>query len=242
LYRKLISECLKKDPDDRPTAKQLLKHDFFKKAKDKPFIVKHLTLSSEVRNAKIKRNIQVPSSIRSGRWKKGDDGEWIFDTSDSEEKNKNNKSDDDDDDSDSGNDQATIHCEKVKPSHKSSLSETSQSQRISISNNDETVAASSVLNPNNQGGQKSKLNNEQQQQQKTSSNEETINNNSSSTSTTQPPSIHLVLRIRDERKELQDIKFDFLPNKDTVEEISNELVNAHLIDSIDMGVGRFFFC
>ena len=40
--------------------------------------------------------------------------------------------------------------------------------------------------------------------------------------------IHLVLRMRDEKRELQDIKFDFLPNKDTVDEISHELVNAKL--------------
>ena len=40
--------------------------------------------------------------------------------------------------------------------------------------------------------------------------------------------------MRDEKRELQDIKFDFLPNKDTVDEISHELVNAKLIDAIDM--------
>ena len=50
-------------------------------------------------------------------------------------------------------------------------------------------------------------------------------------------SIHLVLRIRDEKRELQDIKFDFIQNKDTVTEISTELVNARLIDRLDMLVG-----
>lgn len=32
-FRKMISECLKREPEQRPTAKQLLKHEFFKKAK-----------------------------------------------------------------------------------------------------------------------------------------------------------------------------------------------------------------
>jgi len=32
-FRKMVSDCLKRDPDQRMTAKQLLRHEFFKKAK-----------------------------------------------------------------------------------------------------------------------------------------------------------------------------------------------------------------
>ena len=33
IFRKMVSDCLKKEQDKRPTAKQLLRHEFFKKAK-----------------------------------------------------------------------------------------------------------------------------------------------------------------------------------------------------------------
>ena len=33
VFRKMIAECLRKEPDKRPTAKHLIKHEFFKKAK-----------------------------------------------------------------------------------------------------------------------------------------------------------------------------------------------------------------
>ena len=33
LFRKMVAECLRKEPDKRPSAKTLLKHEFFRKAK-----------------------------------------------------------------------------------------------------------------------------------------------------------------------------------------------------------------
>jgi len=235
-FRKMIAECLRKEPNDRPTAKQLLKHDFFKKAKDKSYIAKHLALPADARNMKVKSRLPVPSIATSGIWKKGEDGEWRFDLDDppkygdgSEEANAaalnaeavsgRLSSGGDSDEDGPVTDQRTIspkdNVNNEKISDKKATipdSSSKQSNKSSTPNNDETVSSSSSSSTST----------------------------STSTSRGQPttaehlPPIHLVLRMRDEKKELQDIKFDFLPNKDTVDEISHELVNAKLIDAIDM--------
>lgn len=242
-FRKMIGECLKKDPTERPTAKQLLKHDFFKKSKDKSYIVKHLALPADARNMKVKSRLPVPSIATSGRWNKRSDGEWGFDFDDepaSEDDSskkvdalsaaadsgnlKDGQASEDEDDSD----QCTILKETnthgtipVNPSQ--SLSNTVNMQQ---SANDTVKESDSSTNATVKGS---------------NSSNEVSNSGSTESSTTsaaaQDPSgspIHLVLRMRDEKRELQDIKFDFLPNKDTVDEISHELVNAKLIDAIDM--------
>ena len=54
----MIEQCLQKNPADRPTAKQLLKHDFFKKAKDRSYIAKHLALKFQDRK-KMEEKIRI---------------------------------------------------------------------------------------------------------------------------------------------------------------------------------------
>ena len=70
--RRLIGDCLRKEPDKRPTAHQLLKHDFIKKAKDKEYMLRTLLQQRTSRQvSKVKR---VPGS--SGKLHKTEAGEW----------------------------------------------------------------------------------------------------------------------------------------------------------------------
>lgn len=179
---------------------------------------------------KVKQRLTVPAIATSGRWSKRDNGEWGFDFEepvnkhDEESEQAGTNSDDENGETHSSsndsqqaneNDQTARKVPNTIPDNK-----TSQQAKSSSNTNQDTVTPSSSTTTTTQStslpsATTSNLNNQEQQAL---------------------PPIHLVLRMRDEKKELQDIKFDFLPNKDTVEEISNELVNAKLIDAIDIVV------
>ena len=74
----MIEQCLQKTPTDRPTAKQLLKHDFFKKAKDRSYIAKYLALKFQDRKKMEEKTVsrRKPAAVRAVRLSDG--GEWKF--------------------------------------------------------------------------------------------------------------------------------------------------------------------
>ncbi|KAK7074896.1 STE20/SPS1-related proline-alanine-rich protein kinase [Halocaridina rubra] len=84
--RKMITDCLQKDPTKRPTAQELLKHPFFKKARDKKYLQSVLLLggpSIEERVAKDepflrRRQSRGRQPGTSGRLHRTQSGDWVW--------------------------------------------------------------------------------------------------------------------------------------------------------------------
>jgi serine/threonine-protein kinase OSR1/STK39 len=81
-FRTVIKDCLQKDPAKRPTAGELLKYQFFKKAKDKSYLVHSLIENlGGVIGPQVSSNL-TPKKVASGKLKKGADGNWEFEYDD----------------------------------------------------------------------------------------------------------------------------------------------------------------
>jgi len=180
VFRKMIVSCLQKDPALRPDASELLKLPFFKKAREKDFLVETLVPlmpSLGERSQKVKR---VPGS--SGRLHRAADGSWEW--SDDEAK-KGSDSDGDDEDHNK-----TTNGDTVKEN-------TSKAEGSNVQVQPPTPT---------------------------------------STKPTSQVNLDLTLRLRNAKKELNDIRFDFTPGKDTPEGVAQELVSAGLISGQDLVV------
>lgn len=215
VFRKFVSDCLKKEPEKRPTAKQLLKHEFIKKAKDKAHLIKMLlSEGSSVKPQKVKR---VPGS--SGRLHKTEDGTWEW-------------SDDElDAESEEGREAA---AESGRSPRVNTLNEEDEedveqlaegAQKMSTKENEErpeSAKSEEKITPPEPAESSKTL--------ASTSVTETSNVETSESTTV----INLVLRLRNEKRELNDIKFDFTPGQDSSDSVSRELVEAGLVDGKDM--------
>ncbi|PIK34294.1 Ste20-like protein kinase [Apostichopus japonicus] len=192
-FRKMIAKCLQKDPDKRPTASELLKSPFFKKSKDKKYLIEHLLpfgSSLAERSREVKR---VPGS--SGRLHKTADGNWEW-------------SDEDLDENSPEGQQASI----------------GRSPRVSLEDKaklmKEGVIASQEENADVSLPEAPK--------------ETVVADKKDIKQDWDVPTLHLVLRLRNSSKELNDIKFEFTVGKDTADGVSQELVSAGLVDGKDV--------
>lgn len=174
-FRKMISECLQKDPTKRPSAPELLKHSFFKKAKDRKYLVQTLvTIGPSMETRVHKASKRQPGT--SGRLHRMETGEWVWES----------EEDDEEEDGETSRD---------RPMNQLLRADSSESE----SEEGEPRAGFTI----------------------------------GSLDAEEAPQINLVLRMRNARKELNDIRFEFAAGKDSADGIATELVGAGLVEARD---------
>ncbi|XP_042255208.1 serine/threonine-protein kinase OSR1b [Thunnus albacares] len=229
-FRKMISLCLQKDPEKRPTSSELLKHKFFQKAKTHEYLHEKLLQRAPTITERSKRVRRVPGS--SGRLHKTEDGEWEWSDDELDEESEEGKAA-----------VAALRSPRVKEG--SQNSEVFQTPEPLSSQLQPPVAGQAEL-PQAAG---------QVPLQPTPVNTQSASQAASPTPgvpaaaagaaaavLTQVPAasgdvkapISLVLRLRNSKKELNDIRFEFMPGRDTADGVSQELVSAGLVDGRDL--------
>ncbi|KAJ8737035.1 hypothetical protein PYW07_000306 [Mythimna separata] len=222
-FRKMIIDCLQKDPSKRPTATELLKHPFFKKAKDRKYLTQTLVAigpSMETRVHKASKH----SKGASGRLHRTVTGEWVW--SEEEEEQQSVEAPDSDDEpsytedkrpmnelqkaDSSGSDNEGTEEPPKQPKPAPPAATAPVPAPVPASAPAPTSAPIPVAPPAPQ---------EAELAMKFVQGE--------------PPVINLVLRLRNPSRELNDIRFEFIMGKDTAEGIAMELVGAGLVDPND---------
>lgn len=219
-FRKMIVECLQKEPSKRPTASELLKHAFFKKAKDRKYLTQTLLASGPSMETRVHKAAKRQPGA-SGRLHRTVTGEWVWSSEEEDNGGKHHHS------SDSESDDRPINRLERADSSDSDREEQSEFSEAA------TATTANVMPP--QQSQQPPQAMPQQPAVVTSplvpapAAEAPI----PAAEGGEAPPVNLVLRMRNQRRELHDIRFEFAVGKDSAEGIAAELVDAGLVDPLD---------
>lgn len=260
-FRKMIVECLQKEPSKRPTAAELLKNAFFKKAKDRKYLTQTLLASGPSMETRVHKAAKRQPG-QSGRLHRTVTGEWMWSDEEDDNGGKRHSSDSESDE---------------RPVNRLERADSSDSDREDQSEHTEPTASASVQQqpqaqlqqpPQMQPAQSSQGGFQQQQyvQQPPVAQQQLPDAHMQQMPLQQPaavgspnavaqateamaqmplpsvdisgagaeaPPVNLVLRMRNVRRELHDIRFEFAVGKDSAEGIAAELVDAGLVDPLD---------
>lgn len=219
-FRKMISLCLQKDPEKRPTSSELLKHKFFQKAKNHEYLHEKLLQKAPTITERSKRVRRVPGS--SGRLHKTEDGEWEWSDDELDEESEEGKAA-----------VAALRSPRVKDSPQNSemfqspdpLSSHLQPPVAQLPQAAVTPQPAAPLSPPPSAPAAAQTPTSPPAAVPTQVPVSPVDVNAS---------ISLVLRLRNSKKELNDIRFEFMPGRDTADGVSQELVSAGLVDGRDL--------
>uniref|UniRef100_A0A3B5AXE5 Serine/threonine-protein kinase OSR1 n=1 Tax=Stegastes partitus TaxID=144197 RepID=A0A3B5AXE5_9TELE len=203
-FRKMVSLCLQKDPEKRPTSSELLKHKFFQKAKNHEYLHEKLLQRAPTITERSKKVRRVPGS--SGRLHKTEDGEWEWSDDELDEESEEGK--------------AAVAALRSGPKGgqlNPFLRQVFQTPEP-LSSQLQPMAAGQAELPQAAG---------QVPLQPTPV-------NTQSTAQAASPTPGVPAAAVPTQKELNDIRFEFMPGRDTADGVSQELVSAGLVDGRDL--------
>uniref|UniRef100_A0A665UMR4 Serine/threonine-protein kinase OSR1 n=1 Tax=Echeneis naucrates TaxID=173247 RepID=A0A665UMR4_ECHNA len=208
-FRKMISLCLQKDPEKRPTSSELLKHKFFQKAKTHEYLHEKLLQRAPTITERSKKVRRVPGS--SGRLHKTEDGEWEWSDDELDEESEEGK--------------AAVAALRVFQTPEP-LSSQLQPMTAGQAELPQAVGQAPL----------------QPTQVSTHSTAQAASPTSGVPAALDPSDLFFFFFLphlfRNSKKELNDIRFEFMPGRDTADGVSQELVSAGLVDGRDLVIGN----